>query len=144
MKKYEIDYENSKFVYNQNKNILKIKECYYNIFNLINKYPNMFLTGIYKIVYCYVTINNYDNLYCRHCCILYKNKIIDPTIFCYSKNDNDIKNTKYLIFKIFDDIYEYHNCIEKDHFYPALIQSLNEEDKLLQEEALKNNMFLLP
>ena len=136
MKIYTIDFEKSLKIFNENKLLLQIKECYKNIFNLMFIYDEFFK----KWQVCYGYLQLKDNLWCRHCFILNNDKIINPSIFL---TKNNIKNNKYVIFKIFDNLDNYLQAIEQNNLLVDLIDILLNEDINLQKEMLKNSQICI-
>ena len=136
MKIYDIDFEKSLQIFNESKQLLQIKECYKNIFNLVSIYDEFFKE--WQVCYGYLQLK--DNLWCRHCFILNNDKIIDPSIFL---TKNNIKNNKYVIFKIFDNLDNYLQAIEQNNLLVDLIDILLNEDINLQKEMLKNSQICI-
>ena len=136
MKIYGIDFEKSLQIFNESKQLLQIKECYKNIFNLVSIYDEFFKE--WQVCYGYLQLQN--NLWCRHCFILNNDKIIDPSIFL---TKNNIKNSKYVIFKIFNNLDNYLQAIEQNNLLVDLIDILLNEDINLQKEMLKNSQICI-
>lgn len=138
MKKYNLNIEASRKLYNNHKDKIAPKECYFNIFNISTLYPKMFLSGEWKITYGYVS--SVDNVYCRHCFIFTENGIIDPTIF---STKHEKESCTYYITKVFDSISEYLDAVNSERNYPALTKHLKNEDKKAVEWALQNGLFFV-
>ena len=136
MKIYDIDFKKSLQIFNESKQLLQIKECYKNIFNLVSIYDEFFKE--WQACYGYLQLK--DNLWCRHCFILNNDKIIDPTLFL---TKNNIKNSKYVIFKIFNNLDNYLQAIEQNNLLVDLIDILLNEDINLQKEMLKNSQICI-
>lgn len=136
MKVYTINYDKSLKIYNQNKELFNIKECYKNIFNLVSAHPSFFKEM--KVCYGYLYIDK--SLWCRHCFALYKDSIVDPTCVLLSKNN---KNNKYTIFKIFNNLDDYLDAIKENDLYVDLDFLLREEDNKLKKDMLENNQFCI-
>ena len=139
MRKYYLDIEKSKEVYDYFKDNIKVKECYNNIFNVFTLSPKTFRDGKWKIAYGYVEVM--PLLYCRHCFILDENdKIIDPTTFAQPEPQ---LNREYYITTIFDNTDEYLSAIESDNLMPALDKYLKEQDKQAQQWAKNNGVLFI-
>ena len=138
MKKYQLNYEKSKEVFEQCKPLIEFKQCYNNIFNVVTDYIATFRSGEWKVAYGYVEVM--PLVYCRHCFILDKDKAIDPTI-CTNTDPNI--NREYLVMKIFDDIDAYFYAIESENYFPALDLSLKEKGVQAQKWALENGYILV-
>lgn len=134
MKVYNMNYNKSLKIYNKNKELFEIKQCYKNIFNLISRYG---LSNKWKICYGYLKIM--DNLWCRHCFILENDKIIDPTYFLANKD----KNAEYTIFKTFNDFDEYIEAIEGNDLFVDLEVFLINEDRELKREMLEHGQICI-
>lgn len=138
MRKYELDAEKSKSVFDYCKHALLVKECYNNVFKVFDCCNGNFYDGKWKVAYGYVS--SVRNILCRHCFIIDENgKAIDPTIYTQNKARTD---REYYAFKVFDDVEEYLNAIEKNNLYPALDRVLQNEEKQAHEWALDNGYFL--
>lgn len=138
MKKYFLNEENSLSLYKENKSKIIAKDCYHNIFRLISKYRKEFTSGDWKIAYGY--ISSVDNIFCRHCFILFKDKVIDPTVYATNSNNS---TRHYYVFTEFSSIDEYLDAIEKENGYPALNKILINEDTAAQKWALDNGYFFM-
>lgn len=137
MKKYTLNYELSKTIYEKCRHLITPKECYNNIFHILTQYPIKFQSGEWKIAYGYVS--SVQNIYCRHCFILSDDKVIDPTL-CVREND---KNNTYFAFKIFDNVNEYFSALDDEGNFPALMLNLQKEDKKAQQWAQENNIICI-
>lgn len=84
--KYLLDYQLSRDVYNVSKSLLEPNKCYNNTFNITSNIPSFLDSSEIKIMYC-LMLRKDINMFNRHCCILYKNKIIDPTALFWSNID---------------------------------------------------------
>lgn len=139
MRKYTLDVDKSKAVYEYFKDNLKIKECYNNTFKIFTLCSKTFREGKWKIAYGYVSV--IDGLYCRHCFIIDdKSKVIDPTIFT---NTEPNTQREYYVMTIFNNTDEYLNAIENDNYMPALEKHLRKEDKQAYEWANKKGYIFI-
>lgn len=138
MRKHELDVEQSKAVYEYCKSRLAMKECYNNVFNVVTDYISNFRSGKWYVAYGYVTV--FENVMCRHCFIIAENgKVIDPTIFTTPHLDTD---RQYITMKIFDDIDEYFDEIEKADYYPALDMYMRKYTVQAEKWAIENGFIL--
>ncbi|WP_368262457.1 hypothetical protein [Clostridium disporicum] len=143
MKKYCLNYELSKEVYDRNKDMVAIKECYLNVAKIITcdrvikeHYKD------YKVVFGGLKIDlnessNSTEMYAKHCFLLFKDEIIDVTVF---ESDNINKETvDYLIFKTFE-IEDYLDKLEKCNGDTSLskfmLKFLNEKTMELYNENI--------
>lgn len=110
MNKYYLNKLVSRQTYQQNSKRIKVKSCYRNVFSLLRPYKELFASGKWKVVYCYVSA--LENLCVRHCAILEveSNTIINATIYATGNPDED--NRFYFITKQFDTISEYLRAID--------------------------------
>lgn len=114
--------------------------CYNNVFNVISFVNNKFRNGEWRVAYGYWTA--IDGIMARHCYIVDKdNRVIDPTA-PFSTAEN-VKEKKYLTFKVFDDADEYLDLLWEHDKEPALYKALAEEEKEAHEYAMKNNLILI-
>lgn len=124
---YKIDNELSKFFYEKYKDVLGIKECYYNVAKIFLSYDfkkdnlsNIKVTfGAWQI-----TLSDKDNVFARHCFLLIDDKIVDPTNFLTAAADRT-----YLIFKTFE-MEEYKEKLKEcagDAYLPKYIEPMYRE-----------------
>lgn len=138
MRKYQLDYEKSKEVYEKCKPHIHFKECYNNVFNVVTDYISTFRSSEWKVAYGFVEVM--AKLYCRHCFIIDENgKAIDPTI-CTNTDPNTQR--EYLVMRTFDDIEEYFTAIEQENYFPALDKYLLANSIQAREWANKNGIIL--
>lgn len=139
MKRYELDIEKSKEVFDCCKKHLQIKMCYNNIFEVVTDFNSKFRSGEFKVAYGYMSVM--ANLYCRHCFVIDNNgAVIDPTIFLQS---NPNEQREYFAIKIFDDVDVYIDAIENENYMPALEKYLKEETKQAYEWANNKGYILI-
>lgn len=138
MKKYQLDYDKSKEVYEHFKSEIKIKECYNNVFNIFTLDNAPFREGKWKIAYGFTEVM--PLLYCRHGFILDEdNKVIDATLFAATEQPH----RQYYAMYVFDDVDEYLNAIESDNLMPALEGYLREHEKKASEWAKTQGIMLI-
>lgn len=133
MRKYELDVEQSKEVYEVCRRHIQPKHCYNNIFESVTDYMSKFRDGTWKVAYGYTEVM--AGLYCRHCFILDNDKVIDPTVFTHSEPPTE---RTYFLMYAFDDVDEYFDAIEKNDYMPALDKHLRESDKEAVQWAKDN------
>ena len=138
MKKYSLNIEVSRNLYNKHKCKIEPKNCYINIFNISTLYPKTFHSGEWKIAYGYVS--SIDNVYCRHCFILAGNEVIDPTVFSTERNN---ESCRYYIIKVFNSIGEYLDALSEERNFPALVKYLKKEDDKAWEWAQQNGYIFI-
>lgn len=138
MEKYFLDEKLSFSIYADNKFKIVAKDCYHNIFKLISNFRKKFVFGEWKIAYGYVS--SVDNIFCRHCFILFGDKVIDPTVYA-TKLDNS--NRVYFVFRKFNTLDDYLDAIETENGYPALNGVLRKDDMRAQKWALDNGYIFL-
>lgn len=123
MKEYYLDLKLSQKVYNSNKNVLEIGKCYNNIFNIITT-PELVSRDI-KIAYGFIYRKSI-NMFTRHCFVLLKGKIVDPTALFWSvANVQNI--VTYYPFKLYNTD-EYLSALSENNRLPDLYEELLEEE----------------
>ena len=139
MRKYKLDYEKTKEVYERCEPHIEFKECYNNVFNTVTEYISNFRSGEWKVAYGYV--ETMPLLYCRHCFILDENNnVIDPTI-CTNTDPNI--HREYITIQIYDDMDVYFADIERENYYPALCVGLKNQGLKAQKWARDNGYMLI-
>lgn len=139
-KKLKIDYELSKKVYEEYKNVIKIKGCYYNVAMIIAS-ANIELLRNLKISFGAWQIpisDNDSNLFAKHCFFVKGDDIVDPSYFATNKG-NDID---YMIFKTLT-IDEYLEYLIKDNFDASLPSVTNYMFNQATIELMKENIILV-
>lgn len=137
MRKYQLDIDKSREVYEYFKDEIKIKECYNNVFNIFTLCPRTFREGKWKIAYGYVEVM--AGLFCRHCFIIDENEnVLDPTNFAHEEPQ---LNRIYYVIAMFNDTDEYLSAIEQDDLLPALEKYLRDKDKQAQLWARENGVI---
>lgn len=104
MKEYKIDYELSKEMYEEHKDLIQLKQCYNNCFEVAmsDRRFNFFNKEI-KMGYCYMDIG-FVGILVRHCVLItHDDKLIDVTAFASEKKEEDILRRKYFVFETLDD-----------------------------------------
>lgn len=138
MRKYQLDLIQSKAVYDHCKRHIQIKHCYNNVFEVVTDYISNFRTGKWQVAYGYTEVMT--GLYCRHCFILDEHgKVIDPTIYAQSEQ----QDREYYVMAVFDDVDEYFDAIEKEHYMPALERHLQEQDNKACQWASENGIIFI-
>lgn len=123
IKECYLDYELSKKVYNSNKNLLEIGKCYNNIFNIITckELVNQDIQIAYGFIY-----RTDINMFTRHCFVLLKGKIVDPTALFWSvANVQNI--VTYYPFKLYNTD-EYLSILSKKNNRTDLYEELIKEE----------------
>ena len=139
MRQYNLNFEQSKAVYERCKQYIKVNHCYNNIFEVVTDYMSNFRSGKWKIAYGYT--GTIPLVYCRHCFILDENEeVIDPTIFAQP----DQSDREYFVMATFEDVDEYITAIENEGCYPALNKYLREQDIQAFKWAKENSIILIP
>ena len=126
--KFYLDLELSKKIYNSNKNILEIGKCYNNIFNIIT--CRELVNKDIKIAYGFIYRKSI-NIFSRHCFIVLKGKVIDPTTLFW-KAENVADTIIYYPFKAYTF----------DEYLSVLSKKANRTDlykELIKEEVQAHN-----
>lgn len=140
--KYIFDYETSKAVYERNKKYVEQKMCYNNIFHVITNEMRHCKENNWKVAYGYISIDDDNRLYARHCFLLDGNNVIDPTIIV--NHEGEETHREYLVFKVFDTYKEYINAIEHEKgYYPALENTLRKQDLEFCKKGVENGLFFI-
>lgn len=136
--KLKMNYELSKKMYEEYKNLIKIKGCYHNIAMIITR-SSVEMLGDLKIGFGAWQIPLYeDNIFAKHCFLLKDNSVIDPTYFASGKNDN----SDYMIFKTLS-VDEYLEYLEKDNFDTSLPTFTDNMFNEIAIELLKEKIILI-
>ncbi len=138
MRKLKLDVNKSKEVYDTCKDRIKPKECYNNIFNVMDYDPKPFRDGTWKICFGYVHVC--ENLYCRHCFIVDNDKAIDPTTFTHKEPPTQ---RSYYVMYVFDDVDEYLSAVFAEDCMPSLDLYFKDKDSAAQEWARNHNLFFV-
>ena len=132
--KYILDYQLSKDVYNVSKSILNPNKCYNNTFNITSNIPSFLDSSEIKIMYC-LMLRKGINMFNRHCCILYKDKIVDPTALFW--NNIDILYPSFIYYPIEVHTLDiYTDMLSKNHGHVELY------NPLLQKEIILHNALV--
>ena len=138
MRKYNLDLEQSKAVFENCKRHIQVKHCYNNVFEVVTDYISDFRAGKWKVAYGYTEVM--AGLFCRHCFILDENgKVIDPTIYAQTEQ----RDRAYYVMSVFDDIDEYFSAIENEDYLPALDKYFREQDKEATQWANENGIIFV-
>lgn len=130
IKEHVLNKELSREVYeNCAKNILP-KQCYNNVWNVLQEYSSCFIEGDWFIAYGYVHAT--QNFYARHAFIVNKDgEAIDPTLYALSYFDEDDmyeSTQKHVSFSIMT-VREYVDKIGRNDNQPALFGKFRNEEK---------------
>lgn len=139
-KRFKINYKLSKKVYEEYKNIIKIKGCYHNIAMIIAS-SNIELLRDLKIAFGAWQVplsDNDSNLFAKHCFFVKDDDIVDPTYFATSKS-NDID---YMVFKTFT-IHQYLEYLVKDNFDTSIPSVTNYMFNEIAIELMRENIILI-
>lgn len=139
MEQYFLNSEQSRAVYSKYKKIIKPKECYTNVFNVLAQEFSKFESGEWRVAYGFVS--SIECIYCRHSFILDKdNLVIDPTM-CASDRDNTER--VYYVMKVFDEIKDYISAIDSEEGYPSLGRYLRRAEMKAQEWGKQNGYIFI-
>ena len=138
MKPYKIDYDLSKRVYEQYKDIIEIKQCYNNSFTVATTSQELgFFDGKCKLGYCYMDIG-FIGLLVRHCVIITEdNKLIDVTAFASDNEKERILRRDYYIFEELDDKQVFKMVNATNH----ADNSRSRKELKAYKELFENNIF---
>lgn len=139
-KRFKINYKLSKSMYEEHKNVIKIKSCYHNVAMIIAS-ANIEILRDLKICFGAWQVplsDNDSNLFAKHCFFLKGDDIVDPTYFASNKG-NDID---YMIFKTFT-VDEYLEYLIKDNFDASLPSVTNYMFNQATIELMKENIILV-
>lgn len=138
MRKYNLDVEQSKAVYETCRRHIQPKHCYNNVFECVTDYMSKFRDGAWNVGYGYTEVM--AGVYCRHCFILDGDSVIDPTVFTHSKPPTE---RTYFVTYAFDDVDVYFGAIENDGYMPALNGYLRESDRKAVQWANDNGYVFI-
>lgn len=141
LKAENINYALSKEMFIKYNDLIKPKECYLNIANILMLKMNE-LTNIIsdlKIVFgvTQVMIDDYKS-YVKHCYFKYNNNIIDPTFFAIKRNNLD-KNRNYISAKELS-VTEYLYLLTKYNGETSLVEYMDTYFKNISNELAKENI----
>lgn len=140
-KRFKINYKLSKKVYEEYKNIIKIKGCYHNIAMIIAS-SNIELLRDLKIAFGAWQVplsDNDSNLFAKHCFFVKDDDIVDPTYFATNNKGNDID---YMIFKTLT-VDEYLEYLIKDNFDASLPSFAHDLFNQATIDLMKENIILI-
>ena len=140
--KYINDFEQSKALFEKYKKVVKPQMCYNNIFHVASNEIQRLKNNNLKIAYGFISVDEDEMLYARHCFLLDGNTVIDPTII--ANHEGVEQHRDYLVFKVFDSFKEYFDAIENERgHYPALDSTLRRIDLEFRKEQQKNHKFFI-
>lgn len=120
-------------LYQEFEDIIKIKECYTNIFYIFSRKRNSFRYDGWKVAYGYVSILPGLPIMARHCFIVNsQGEAIDPTLFINEKSIEQEMNIEYVTFKIFESDDEYLSALTNNKEIADLNHLLLPLDKELE------------
>lgn len=135
--------EESNAVYESCKADIKPKECYMNIFRVLQYFPEKFRNQEWRIAYGYIEILENHNLLARHCFLVNsKGEVIDPTLVGLDSFD-ETKMKKYISFKLFNDVDDYLDSITENDNLPDLVQCLLPVEREYANPWAKENDYIL-
>lgn len=141
MKTHKLDYEKSREFFAKTARDVRPKECYRNIFHASIRCLDDFIKGDLRIAYGYM--QSLENVYVRHCFILDKeDRVIDPTIFCYERDEEKARKTEYISFAVLS-MEEYAKLLEENSYYPDLCMVLRDEETQAIQEAFKKGLLFV-
>ena len=144
-KKFKMDYDLSRKMYEENKYLVKVKECYHNIALLVINHIT------YEEELCDIKVafgawqislgneDNQSNVYAKHCFFLLGDKVIDTTHFTTTKEQED---RNYLVFKTFD-ISEYLKALENNNKDTSLPKYTEKVYRSMFLKMMEANLVLL-
>lgn len=103
MKKFKMNYDLSKEIFESCKGLVKLKGCYSNVAqitlkHIIRKEEFSKIQIVFGAWESPISDNN-NKVYARHCFFLLDDEVIDPTYFTTTRDDKDLN---YLVFKTFN------------------------------------------
>lgn len=134
----KINYELSQEMFNKYKDLIKPKECYLNIANILMlriSELNSIISDL-KIVFgvTQVMIDDCKN-YVKHCYFKYNNHIIDPTFFAIERNKSD-ETRNYISVKELS-VKEYLYLLTKYNGDTSLVEYMNNDFEKISKELSK-------
>lgn len=132
MKEYKLDYKLSKELFKSNRRLFNSNECYNNIFNLIPSISSN--KDDIKVAYGFVYTAGI-NMFTRHCFVLYKDKIIDPTAMFWT-NINTLYDTFYYYPMIEFSIENYLDILDRNKGHIKLYNELLTDEIQLHNELI--------
>ena len=135
---FHINYELSRIIYDELESILERNKCYDNIFRTISnlsKFLDIVDINEIKVAYCLI-LDKDINMFNRHCCLLYQDKILDPTALFWSNID-----TRYSTF-----LYYPLGCFSIEGYSDVLHQNMSdgiELYKLLLQREIELHNYLI-
>lgn len=110
IQRFKLDYNLSKKIYEDCKDLIQEKECYHNVADIFVKYivkkPDLY---DFKVVFGAWQIPNIgnDNVFARHCFFMLEDRVVDPMYFLMEETNID-----YLAFKGFSVKSYYKKLVE--------------------------------
>ena len=142
MTQHTLDWEKSKAVFDDCQALIKPKQCYHNIYQIMNSfdYFEKFKAGEWQIAYGYVQIT--QELYARHCFIVDENcNAIDPTL-ALTHPEGFKELPYYFAFAILSPT-EWFELLEKNQYDISLGYAFRESEPNAYEYAKKHGMLLI-
>lgn len=137
----KINYKLSKEMFTKYNDLIKPKECYLNIANILMLKMDE-LTHIVpdlKIVFGVVQVITGNNRnYVKHCYFKYNDNILDPTFFAIKRNELD-KNRIYISVKELS-VTEYLYLLTKCNGDTSLVEHMDTYFKKISDELSKENI----
>lgn len=146
MDKRSLDVKTSRILFRENRDIVKVKQCYENVYRLMSRFPRHFSDGTYRVAYGYID-SGIPQILIRHAFLVDKNgRIVDPTIVASHEKRKEMGlDTKeswpqYYIMHLFPDIYSYTEALLRDERY-ALIDFMEADDTAARQWMAENNCY---
>lgn len=117
------------------------KHCYDNVFENIGSVGFRFKEENIKVMFCYVSVGNLENVYTRHACFYLDGMAVDPTIVSVYKEKFEEQNIEYIPFRIMT-IDAYFKLLSREN-NTDLIKTFSKVEKLKQDELRKNGIVLI-
>ncbi|QNR65285.1 hypothetical protein IAQ67_15375 [Paenibacillus peoriae] len=144
IQKHILNVVDSLQLFEECQDIIKVNECYTNVFYIFLRKRNFFRSDGWKVAYGYYRIFPDLLLMARHCFLVNNQReAIDPTLFINGRRNEQEIDKEYVSFKIFDSNEEYLSMIADDNGFPDLNRSLWSLDLEFEHFWARNESFVL-
>lgn len=143
--KYELDREESNKLYAIYRDVVKMKECYNNIFNIVSghyaEYRSRIISGDWKVAYGYINVLPDSPLYTRHCFFVTKEGYaVDPTIVMLEDSEMDFK---HMSFWVLDNADDYLEAITDNDLTPDLMRLTRKQEQRIIQELMEQGLIII-
>lgn len=118
-----------------------IGSCYDNVFDNISQVSTMFKERDLKVMFCYMSVGKYKNIYTRHACFYLDGEAVDPTIAKLHGDSLPYQEVTYIPFKLLS-VDEYFDLASHE-LRTDINRSLIEAEGMTRKELGENGLIII-